>query len=291
MTPSDIMLEDLVRGAFIQEMQDSELSGYGDFSDDSLMQNTLAGLEDGSIEPISAADFDARFIDLMNTGQLDGFFKKLKKKLKKVVRKLPTRRVLKSVKKRVKRVARKIKPHLKKIAAVAVVAAGGYAAAPYLKGLFAAAKSKFITGAGKKVFLKKALDKAIREKAPVAVQRQIAKRWADASKQEMAEQQNAQRQGSDALSRYLAQARNEAGRAAWENQPTVSPQNIRDRARIEATNKLRSIGVNVDSPQGQRMLDQMIKETQAQKGMPTGDAPDLAKLAIPAAILAVGAMA
>lgn len=260
MNQSDIMLESLVRGALVDEFKTPTLSGDGDITDEILMARTLDGLADGSVAPLSEGDFDREMNLLLNDPAMAGIFSKLKRKLKRVAakvrkagRKIRKSSVMRNLKRGVKRVAKKLKPIIKKAAAVGLAVTGANFAMPYIKKGIGLVKGKFKSAAGKKAYVKRLIDKAPPQARPAL------QRVANEVDREM-RQEIARARSGGFYNQYARNARVETRRAKIEQTPAISLDTLKDLARIKATEYLAKKGINIQSPDGHRMMDQVIQE-------------------------------
>lgn len=268
----DEKLEALVRGAAIADLKEVALSGYIDdlLTGDRLYNRTLEGLAAGDIPLLSENEFRRQFEILYQSPQLAGFFSKAFKKIKRGVSKatniMPIKHIYRGTKKVVKKVARKIKPHMKKIAAAGVLAAGVYFGAPYAAKFIAGIKAKFATGAAKTKIFKKAMERAQKLNAPVTEQRELATAYAEAYRQEQAEKaikEKKKAQGDKGwLSKFAAKVKKE-----FKEYKEPPADIVKDKARMQVTEQLRAQGINVDSPEGQMLIDERIKIEQNKAGI------------------------
>jgi hypothetical protein len=114
-------LDKLIRGATVKAMKSGAMAGLGGINTQTLerviMHETLKGLANGDIQPLSKAQYDREMMKLLSGAEMAGFFDKLVK---------PLKQVKKAVDKVTKPIRHKIEVAVKKVAPVVVAGAVTY---------------------------------------------------------------------------------------------------------------------------------------------------------------------
>jgi hypothetical protein len=250
----DRQINDITNGAVVSLVEANNMGSIEDYSEEDFVEYALQGLADGSIAPMTDAEFMA-YMHEPDSAELDGFFKKLKKKFKKSSMFNP-KALMNSIKKR----KGKIKSALKKAAAIGVVAAGAYFAGPYImKG------ASFLKTKGALLY------KYAKRKAQ-------SKMTSDPAKAARLEAQAAQFREAAFLRAKAAQTGNPeyAVQAdAIGSPPAVDSEFMTRNATALAADNLRDqYGMNFESPQAQQVLDTAVRAEQQRVAYDIGRDPE-----------------
>ena len=98
------------------------------------------------------------------TGQMGGFFKKLKKKVSKIRGKIASKVIPKKIYRKIKKFGSKNRKKLKKLGAIAAIAVGGYFAGPAIMGYMKTLGASSITKAAGKKGIQALVTKVIKKK-------------------------------------------------------------------------------------------------------------------------------